>query len=86
MQRCRELTHDAVAALEANLTDRNGYVRNMAAKMLLEHAWGRPPVMREDGNALAEQIREMLVTEVRNVIVRPEDRAAVPEPASPSRG
>jgi hypothetical protein len=78
---CRELTPDAVATLKANLASKNGQVSNMAAKILLEHAWGRPPVMSEDGNALAEQIREMMVSEVRMVIVRPEDRNAAEEPS-----
>jgi hypothetical protein len=54
-------------------------------KILLEQAWGRPPVMGEDGNALPDLIREMLVSEVRMVIVRPEDRNAALEPASPSQ-
>jgi hypothetical protein len=54
-------------------------------KILLEQAWGRPPVMGEDGNALPDLIREMLVSEVRMVIVHPEDRDADRE-ASPPRG
>jgi hypothetical protein len=49
MRLCRELTPDAVATLAANLKDKNGQVSNMAAKILLEQAWGRPPVMGEGG-------------------------------------
>jgi hypothetical protein len=78
MRLCRELTPEAVETLQKNLKSRNPMAQIAAATKILEFAWGKPAVMDIAGNALPEIIQNLIVTQVRAVIVQPPDRDASP--------